>query len=278
MTNIGIYKITSPTNKVYIGQSWNLKNRQRMYRQSHCSQQRKVHASITKYGWDAHKFEVVLNVSENISQDMFDSVEQTYMDYYRSEGFELMNIREAGAKGKPSQETLELMRVSQIGKVVSPEARQKMSAAKANIKQETRDKMSKSKKELWTNAEYRIKMTESKKKYVFTDAHKENLKKSARRGEANPQYGKRHPDEIIEKIRAANLGKKLSPEHLEKLRNGCRKKILQFTKENEFLREWNSIIEAAQSVGHKEGTAISACCRGESKSSAGFVWKYKTDN
>lgn len=45
-------------------------------------------------------------------------------------------------------------------------------------------------------------------------------------GELNPMYGKHHSEETKEKIRQANIGKKLTPEHIEKLKiaNRGRKK------------------------------------------------------
>ena len=53
-----------------------------------------------------------------------------------------------------------------------------------------------------------------------------------------------------------------------------KKKVLQFTLDGEFVREWDSLCEIERQTGFPR-TNISACCRGKHKSAYGFVWKYK---
>jgi len=53
---IGIYKITSPSKKVYIGQSWNIKERFRKY--NYKSNQQLLMRSFSKYGLENHVFEI----------------------------------------------------------------------------------------------------------------------------------------------------------------------------------------------------------------------------
>ncbi len=120
MSNTGIYVITSPTNKVYVGQSTNLKDRQRVYRDAHCKGQPKLYSSLKKYGWTAHKFEVILPLKEDINQGQLNYWEQFFMDYYRQNGFELMNIREGGHNGKMSAETIEKIKLARIGEKRKP--------------------------------------------------------------------------------------------------------------------------------------------------------------
>ncbi len=56
----GIYKITSPTKRVYIGQSVNIKKRFLSYKHlPSVIKQSKVYKSLKKYGIDKHKFEVI---------------------------------------------------------------------------------------------------------------------------------------------------------------------------------------------------------------------------
>jgi group I intron endonuclease len=55
----GIYKITSPTDKIYIGQSKDIIKRIETYRNVRCVTQIRLYRSIIKYGWEAHKFEVI---------------------------------------------------------------------------------------------------------------------------------------------------------------------------------------------------------------------------
>ena len=51
---IGIYKITSPSDRIYIGQSIDINKRFRKYYNLKCKQQPKLYNSLCKYGVDAH--------------------------------------------------------------------------------------------------------------------------------------------------------------------------------------------------------------------------------
>lgn len=55
----GIYKITSPTNKIYIGSSINILKRIKYYKSMNCIGQIKLYNSLKKYGWSNHKFEIL---------------------------------------------------------------------------------------------------------------------------------------------------------------------------------------------------------------------------
>lgn len=77
---IGIYKITNPSGKVYIGQSRNIKSRLNRYKNLHCEGQLKIYRSIKKYGWENHNFEILeecqfemLNIRERYYQDLYNS-------------------------------------------------------------------------------------------------------------------------------------------------------------------------------------------------------------
>ena len=64
--SIGIYKITSPSNKVYIGQSINLERRFKHYKNlKEIKGQKKVYYSIKKHGYINHTFEILEECSEN---------------------------------------------------------------------------------------------------------------------------------------------------------------------------------------------------------------------
>lgn len=57
---IGIYKITSPSGKVYIGQSVNIKKRwNNNYFKLKCSDQPQLFNSLKKYGFENHQFEII---------------------------------------------------------------------------------------------------------------------------------------------------------------------------------------------------------------------------
>ena len=127
---IGIYKITSPKNEIYIGQSWDIENRIFAYKGLHCKGQKKLYNSIKKYQWETHKFEVVHELPTDISQKILDNYEVFYWQQYKDCGFKMMNIKEPGKGGRHSEQTKKLISQSTLGKKYSEESKQAMSRAK----------------------------------------------------------------------------------------------------------------------------------------------------
>lgn len=63
---IGIYKITSPSNKIYIGQSTNINQRWNdYYKMIRCKRQTRLYNSFKKYGPENHVFEIIEECLEN---------------------------------------------------------------------------------------------------------------------------------------------------------------------------------------------------------------------
>lgn len=129
---VGIYKITSPSGKVYVGQSWDILKRWKQYEQQNGIQnQRKLVHSLKKYGFAAHKFEILDWYSAGCNQTVLDRREQLWMDLHRELGLELLNIREAGSRGKQSDETIRravATRHSKGSYTASPEAKERCRA------------------------------------------------------------------------------------------------------------------------------------------------------
>lgn len=74
-----IYKITSPKNRVYIGQSINFKSRVKSYKGLRCESQPRLYLSLKKYGFKNHTIEIIeycneseLNNRERYWQDLYD--------------------------------------------------------------------------------------------------------------------------------------------------------------------------------------------------------------
>ena len=55
-----------------------------------------------------------------------------------------------------------------------------------------------------------------------------------------------------------------------------KRSIIQLTLEGEFIRYWNSIIDATKELNIKQGNIIS-CCQNKYKYAGGFNWMYKED-
>ena len=86
--------------------------------------------------------------------------------------------------------------------------------------------------------------------------------------------GRKLSKETKQKISESNKGRVISKESREATALKNSKVIEQYTKESVFIREWPSLTTAANELNIKI-TAISECLRGRSKSSGGYIWKYK---
>ena len=71
----------------------------------------------------------------------------------------------------------------------------------------------------------------------------------------------------------AHLGITLSEEHKKAIVKANSKKVLQFTKSGEFIKEWPSVMEASRQLGISN-VSICNCCNGKLKSAGGYIWKY----
>lgn len=132
------------------------------------------------------------------------------------------------------------------------------------------------------------KMNLSKKGIKLSDNHKAKLSlaskgksksenfKQNRRGDKNPFYGKTHSKETIDKIIKANTGKKIPIEQTIKSILGRSKGILQYTLNDEFIKEWLGAWEIQKELGFNS-SCITGCCKGRYKKSNGFKWRYKNE-
>jgi group I intron endonuclease len=80
-----IYKITSPTNKIYVGKTYDLRKRINSHKYSAKKKGNiMLHNSIRKYGWDAHYLEVI----ETIADELLDEREMYWIkelnSFYRN--------------------------------------------------------------------------------------------------------------------------------------------------------------------------------------------------
>lgn len=75
---IGIYKITSPTGKIYIGQSVDIYQRWKFYSFLNCKNQIQLYNSLKKYSYKKHKFKIL----EICSTKKLDQREIYWKDYY----------------------------------------------------------------------------------------------------------------------------------------------------------------------------------------------------
>lgn len=166
---IGVYKITSFSGKIYIGQSKNCLYRWRYgYSTLNCKRQRHLYNSLLKYGYNNHGFEVI----EKCTIEELDNKEIYWIKYYNSTNKQVgLNIREGGKRGRFSMETRELMRqaalgnTNMLGKVHSEEIRKLISNNRSGIKpsKKTRKRMSNARKGLKHSIETKNKLSKANK-------------------------------------------------------------------------------------------------------------------
>lgn len=141
---IGIYKITSPSGNIYIGQSTNISSRKSVYKRLACIGQSRLLSSLKKYGWDNHTFEVLIecSVSELNSYEIFFIREHNCI---HPNG---LNLKSGGfGNGGHNQET-----------------KLKISATKRAMKIKP-----------FFSVEHRMKLKEARSKKVYTDEYRRNL-------------------------------------------------------------------------------------------------------
>lgn len=97
----GIYKIQSPSGKIYIGQSVCIEERYSRYKNHSCKHQRKLYSSIEKYGWDRHYFDIIIVCNK----EELNFWEKFYIVLYDSTGDYGMNIRTGGHLPKVTEES-----------------------------------------------------------------------------------------------------------------------------------------------------------------------------
>lgn len=195
----GIYKITSPSGKVYVGQSWDIGKRWAYHQNRGHVLQTPLGNSFKKYSAANHRFEVLYELPSDLpnnTQYCLDIWEQFLMDESRLNGDILLNLREAGSTGNLSKETKAKLSASRRGKKLSDETRAKISASLTGKKYPFR-----------------------KKGYVLSDAARRNIRASKQSNVTlylgntfgaggKGRLGQPHSEETKQKISHANRGGK----------------------------------------------------------------------
>lgn len=225
----GIYKITSPTNCIYIGQSVNIDGRRRYYKALLCKDQPRLYNSILKHGWVNHSFEIL----KECTPEELNNLEQFYIKVFNTcnskKGLNLtmgglgrgivseetrlklskaLTGNPAWNKGKPHSETVRknislALRSSEKFKAAqkNPEIIEKKRQSSLGRKhtQETKDILSIKLKGRVFSDETKNKMSIGSTGIRHTPETIEKIIKSTS-GSNNHFYGKKHSAETILKI------------------------------------------------------------------------------
>jgi group I intron endonuclease len=111
---IGIYKITSPSGRIYIGQSINIQERWYFHKLRNCKKLTKLNRSFNKYGINNHIFEVI----EECEECELNNRERHYQDLYDvlNKGLNCILTNSTDRSGKLSEETKLKLSNSRKGK------------------------------------------------------------------------------------------------------------------------------------------------------------------
>lgn len=218
---IGIYKITSPSGKIYIGQSRDIRRRMEVYRRMKTKSQTKIHNSFLKHGLDKHMFEIVCICSIEELNDL----ECYYMNLYDSFNSESgLNLKIGGnVKIKISDDTRQKLRDSHKGQVAWNKG--------IPMTQEAIEYLRKINTGSKRTEEQKQKLRVPKKK-PRTEEHKKN-NADANRGKKrteeqrlariernknnpSPLKGKPRSPETIQKLKDFYAAKRETPEYIEK--------------------------------------------------------------
>lgn len=201
----GIYKITSPTHKIYIGQSANIYARWRKYKSVNCKHQLRLFSSFRKHGINCHKFEIIhVCVPEELNR-----LEKYYVDLFNTFNSKNgLNSKDGGGHNTVfSQECKEAMSKYRTGKKQTEETKRKRSEA-----------------------------LRGRKRQSFSDEHiqkltraKQNMSEETKMKMSKAKTGKTLSTETRAKMSLARLGQKRSEAQRKKMSDACKGRVISKT-------------------------------------------------
>lgn len=208
-TEFIIYKYTSPSGKSYIGQTNDPARRKRLHRNvDGC---RALYRAIQKYGWDNMSYEVL---ETGLTLEDANRLEAHYIKLHDTMSPNGYNLTSGGENFFLSEETRQRISNSKKGHLVSTETRQKISDT---VKSQNRTR----------SQETRNKISQTRKQKGLKPAPKSE---EGRLRLSQFAKNRQHSEETRRKISESNKGKKLTPEQIAKrqasrLANKLRKQV-----------------------------------------------------
>ena len=191
-----IYKITSPKNRIYIGQTISLNRRLSAYKRNDCKGQKRLFNSFNTYGFESHNFEVI----EECDNDKLNERERYYQDFYNVLSKNGLNCKLTNTNDKRlihSKESLKKISESSKGRTWTEERRKQFSQKRIGLK-------------LSEESKKKISIANSGKNngmygFVYSEEYREKKREF------------RHSKESIEKISLNSKGKVKTEKHLRNI-------------------------------------------------------------
>jgi hypothetical protein len=143
-----------------------------------------------------------------------------------------------------------------------------------NRTEETKQKISKSSLGKSKSEETKRKMSDNRKGHsMYNDDWRDSIRKSLI-GKTHTEEHKRKRSEAMKRVKRSEEWNKNISNNRHKIIETRSTPIIQYTLDNTFIKEWNSISDAAKSL-NKPPSALSECCNGIKKQAYGYIWKFK---
>lgn len=302
----GIYKITNKVNgKIYIGQSIDIIQRWNYHKSIPNGGCVKLYNAMRKYGIDNFIFEI----EEICSQNDLDDKEIYYINKYNSHSSMGYNLTDGGSGGigrklnKKQRRRLSrgkggesIMQFSTTGEFIKEfysisEAENALKIPHENIIKVLNGQYKSAggyvfvKKSLYNSEESyackRDKDVRPVKQYtldgIFVREYENQLIASDVTGICNATISAVCRGNNIHKTAGGYQWVFSGDEYRIRKIIPHERPVLQFDKNNNFIREYERVVDAAKSIGVTDGCII-GCCNGRQKTSGGYIWKYKEYN
>jgi group I intron endonuclease len=174
-----IYKLTSPSGGIYIGQTNDFIHRMSCHKYNSISENKiyitPLYNAIRKYGWDNFSKEILF---DKVAEELIDDLESYLIFNYRTTKHKVYNVESGGHKNKN----------------ISEETKKKISKKNKNKKHslESRKKISENKKGKMLSKEHKEKISKSMKGKKFSEKHRLNLSKNNAKA-MKGKFGKFNP-------------------------------------------------------------------------------------
>jgi group I intron endonuclease len=249
---IGIYKITSPSGKIYIGQSTRLEERKKSYKRLECTGQTRLYRSLLKYSFSEHIFEII----EECTIGDLNIRERYWQDYYGVLSKKGLNCKLTGTN-------------DQSGKLSIESILKRVNSTDYKIRAE---KYYKSILQYSLEGVFIREWNSGKEASQVLGINRSSIT-DCMKGRKNTSGGfiwKYKTDKIENTVQSVKPKEELTSERLSK-------PILQYTLSGILLGEWKSATHAYKVLGIPQGD-ITGVCRERLVSAGGFIWKYRTNS